>query len=124
VSITITYSTLDHRYFMRRTKNEIIRRIEELSGRPCSIGERQNLMTWTKDALASYAMGLVRELPPPPDPVDTLVQVIVTELRRQSEAQGPTPYYHLEPDWKAVMDGVFDLRQLAQAILKSGVLPL
>jgi hypothetical protein len=124
VSITITYSTLDHRYFMRRTKSEIINRIELMLGHGYTFEQRRDLLTWTKDALASEAMRLVRELPPPPDPIDTLVQIIHAELRRQSEAQGPTPYYHLEPDWKAVMDGTFDLRQLAQAILKSGVLPL
>jgi hypothetical protein len=124
VSITITYSTLDHRYFMRRSKRDIIARMEGLRGQIYMGSQRANLMSMTKDELASEAMRMVRALPPPPDPVDTLVQVIHAELRRQSEAQGPTPYYHLEPDWKAVMDGTFDLRQLAQAILKSGVLPL
>lgn len=66
MSITVTYSTIDHRYFMRRTKSEIIRRIGELRGQPITIGEHSNMMTMTKDELASEAMRLVRALPPQP----------------------------------------------------------
>lgn len=123
MSITVTYSTIDHRYFMRRTKSEIIRRIGELRGQPITIGEHSNMMTMTKDELASEAMRLVRALPPPPDPADTLVQVIHAELHRQSEEPHGTQYVSAGLLSDAVMlDGTFDLRQLAQAILKSGII--
>lgn len=39
MSITITYSTMDHRYFMRRTKSEIIARIGDLRGNHVRIRE-------------------------------------------------------------------------------------
>lgn len=124
MSITVTYSTIDHRYFMRRTKSEIIRRIGELRGQPITIGEHSNMMTMTKDELASEAMRLVRALPPPPDPADTLVQVITDELRRQAEEPHGTQYVSAGLSDAVMLDGTFDLRQLAQAILKSGVLTL
>lgn len=126
MSITVTYSTIDHRYFMRRTKSEIISRIEELQGRQFDFVERFRMLHLTKEALASEAMRLVRALPPPPDPVDTLVQVIHAELHRQTEAPQATSYITPtcdEPEW-IMLDGTFDLRQLAQAIFKSGVVSL
>lgn len=122
MSITITWSTPDHRYFMRRSKSEIITRIGELRGYPITTDQYNVMKNWTKDALASEAMRLVRALPPPPDPVEQMASIIAAELRRQAEENGPTPYYHLEPKWVALLDGHFNLRQLAQAVLKSGII--
>lgn len=124
MSITVTYSTIDHRYFMRRSKGQIINRIGELRGQPITIGEYSNMMTMTKDELASEAMRIVRALPPPPDPADTLVQVIHAELHRQAEEPHGTQYVSPDLSDAVMLDGTFNLRQLAQAILKSGVLTL
>lgn len=60
----------------------------------------------------------------PPDPADTLVQVITDELRRQAEEPHGTQYVSAGLSDAVMLDGTFDLRQLAQAILKSGVLTL
>lgn len=118
MSITITYSTMDHRYFMRRTKSEIIARMEFIQGRIYTPKQYKDLSGWTKDALASKAVRLIRSLPPAPDPVDVLVGVITTELRRQSEVNGPTPYVDLRVSEHVKLDGHFDLKALAQAIIK------
>jgi len=118
MSITITYSTMDHRYFMRRTKQEIIARMEAIEGSVYTFKRYKDLSGWTKDALASEAVRLIRALPAPPDPVDVLVGVITAELRRQSEADGPTPYVDLRVSEHVKLDGHFDLKALARAILE------
>lgn len=124
MSITVTYSTIDHRYFMRRTKSEIIARIEAMTGIILQGDERRNAMILSKDELASQAMAAYRALPAAPDPADTLVQVITDELRRQAEEPQATQYVSAGLSDAVMLDGTFDLRQLAQAILKSGVLTL
>lgn len=118
MSITITYSTMDHRYFMRRTKSEIIARIEQMTGQRFDFAERFRMLHMFKDELATLAVNAARALPAPPDPVDVLVGVIQTELRRQSEADGPTPYVDLRVSEHVKLDGHFDLKALAQAIIK------
>lgn len=119
-STTITYVTPDHRYFMRRTKREIIDRIEQMTGQQFDAVERLRMMHMFKDELATLAMNAWRALPAPPDPVDGLIGVIIAELRRQSEADGPTPYarQHDGNQDRMTLDGVFDLRQLARAIVE------
>ena len=123
MSVTITWSTPDHRYFMRRTKSDIVRMIGELRGQPLTIGEHTNMMTMTKDQLASEAMQLVRALPPPPDPVEQMVGVIHGELVRQKDTSKLSPYVSaVDRDSDVMIDGFFNLRELAQAILKSGII--
>jgi hypothetical protein len=118
MSVTVTYSTMDHRYFMRRTKSEIIARMEFIRGRIYTPKQYKDLSGWTKDALASKAVRLIRSLPPALDPVDALIDVITAELRRQSEADGPTPYVDLRVSEHVKLDGHFDLKALAQAIIR------
>lgn len=65
-----------------------------------------------------------KEAAGPYDPADTLVQVITDELRRQAEEPHGTQYVSAGLSDAVMLDGTFDLRQLAQAILKSGVLTL
>jgi len=56
--------------------------------------------------------------PTKPTSVDDLVQVIKAELIRQHEAPGPSPYVSIGGDGDpTVLDGTFDLRALATAIL-------
>lgn len=117
-STTITYVTPDHRYFMRRTRSEIISRIEQMTGQRFDNIERLRMESMHKDELATLAMTAWRALPAPPDPVDVLVGVITAEFRRQTDEGKPGPYYHLEPNWQATLDGTFDLRALARAILE------
>lgn len=120
MSITITYSTMDHRYFMRRTKSEIIARIEQMNGRRFDAIERFRMLHMFKDELATLAVNAASTLPAPPDPLDVLVGVITAELRRQAETDGPAPYarQHDGNPARITLDGVFDLRQLARAILE------
>lgn len=56
-------STPTHRYFMRRTKSDIISMMEQMKGERFSVGEHANLMTMRKGELASLAMKIVRSLP-------------------------------------------------------------
>lgn len=116
--------TIDHRYFMRLNKRQIIARIEQMSGVKRFGKDYVDMCAMTKDELASEAMRLFCALPPPPDPADTLVQVITDELRRQAEEPHGTQYVSAGLSDAVMLDGTFDLRQLAQAILKSGVLTL
>lgn len=124
MSVTITHVTLDHRYFMRRTKREIIARIEEMQGRKFDFSELHHMIDWPKDRLANEAMRLVRQLPPPPDPAEQLVPVIVAELQRQADSIGQSPYADTRVPDHSKLDGFFNLRELAHAIVKSGVLSL
>lgn len=50
--------------------------------------------------------------------------MITDELRRQAEEPQATQYVSAGLSDAVMLDGTFDLRQLAQAILKSGVLTL
>jgi hypothetical protein len=60
----ITYDvTPTHRYFMRRTKRDIIDKIEQMTGVRKTNAEIDNLMTLSKDQLASLAMQTFRSLP-------------------------------------------------------------
>jgi hypothetical protein len=120
MSITITYSTMDHRYFMRRTKQEIIDRIEQMTGQRFDFAERFRMLHMFKDELATLAVNAARALPAPPDPVDVLVGVITAELRRQAEQPHSSSYFRDDTDVsdEVVFDGHINPRQLAQAIIR------
>ena len=119
MSITVTYTTLDHRYFMRRTKREIISHIEQLQGRKFDFSERLATLAMTKDQIADEAMRLVRALPAPPDPVDVITKAIIAELLHQADKAGPSPYVDARVPDHVKLDGFFDLRELARAALEA-----
>lgn len=119
MSITITYSTMNHRYFMRRTKADIIGWIEHLRGKQMDREERLATLAMTKDQIADEAMRLVRALPAPPDPVDVITKAITAELLYQADKAGPSPYVDVRVPDHAKLDGFFDLRELARAVLEA-----
>lgn len=57
--------------------------------------------------------------PTKPTSVDDLIRVIKAELTRQNAQEGPSPYVDIisRDDDTAILDGEFDLRALATAIL-------
>lgn len=117
----VTTVTPDHRYFMRKTKREIVNHIEMLTGAKYSIAEYRAMQEQPKDQLATLAMNAYRALPPAPaDPTATadMVRIICAELNRQSEASGPTPYVDLRVTDHAKLDGFFDLRALAETVIR------
>lgn len=122
MSVTITYATLDHRYFMRRTKDQIIARIEEMQGRPFDFTERWERLHWTKTKLADEAMILVRTLPTPLDPVDVVASAIMTGLTSQTDTNPLEAYAAYGEIDEFRIDGRFNMRDVARAVLKSGVL--
>ena len=67
MAIVETRATASHRYYMNKKKDDIIDRVCQLHklvhGRHLSFDDVTHLKTMTKDALASRAMELHRELP-------------------------------------------------------------
>lgn len=117
----VTTVTPDHRYFMRKSTREIVNYIEMLTGASYSIEDYQAMMMIPKNRLVSQALAAYRALPPAPaDPtaIADLVRIICAELNRQAEASGPTPYVDLRVTDHAKLDGFFDLRALAEAIIR------
>lgn len=63
----VTYDvTPTHRYFMRRTKRDILDKIEQMTGTALTSAQRQLMSEWSKSDLANHAMKIVRSLPNEP----------------------------------------------------------
>lgn len=60
----VTYEvTPDYRYFYRRTKRDIIDKIEQMVGVQYTFNEREAMMSLSKAELASIAFKICRSLP-------------------------------------------------------------
>lgn len=64
-----------HRYFMNKSKSDIIYQIGCITGKSFNTIDYANMMLLTKSQLASKAMDALRSLPPEPTKQDRLLRL-------------------------------------------------